>query len=107
MRIYKIISAAEWTAARRAGSFVGSPADLRDGYIHLSTASQAPETFRRHFLGQSGLLILAFSARRLGTALRWEVSRGGELFPHLYGPLDCSLVDAVASIDGAAEEQLE
>jgi uncharacterized protein (DUF952 family) len=69
------------------GLYTGSEADRRDGFIHFSTAEQAPETARRHFAGRAGLLLVAFDAEQLGPALRWEPSRAGELFPHLYGPL--------------------
>jgi uncharacterized protein (DUF952 family) len=107
MRVYKIISAADWAAARRAGRMEGSDVDRRDGFIHLSTGAQAPGTFRRHFRGQQGLLILALDADRLGPALRWEVSRGGELFPHLYGPLDCASVEEVQAIDPGIGERAD
>lgn len=94
-RIYKILSRAEWTAARAAGRFAGAGVDLADGYIHFSTAAQAAETARRHFHGRDGLVVLEIEADDLGSALRWEPSRGGDLFPHLYGELDPSLVRAV------------
>ncbi len=96
MRIYKILAASEWAAARAAGRFEGSAVDARDGFIHFSTAAQAQETARRHFAGQTGLVVLAVDARRLGGALKWEPSRGGDLFPHLHGALACELVEAVA-----------
>ncbi len=91
-RIYKILTAEAWEAARRVGRFTGSAVDLADGYIHFSTAAQAQETARRHFAGQAGLIVLAVEADDLGAALRWEPSRGGALFPHLYGDLDAGLV---------------
>lgn len=94
-RIYKILPRAEWTAARAAGRFAGAGVDLADGYIHFSTAAQAAETARRHFHGRDGLVVLEIEADDLGSALRWEPSRGGDLFPHLYGELDPSLVRAV------------
>jgi uncharacterized protein (DUF952 family) len=84
--VCKILSAAEWEAARTAGRFEGSAVDLKDGFIHLSTPEQAPETQRLHFRGQRDLLLLELDAERLGEALRWEASRGGQLFPHLYRP---------------------
>jgi uncharacterized protein (DUF952 family) len=90
--IYKILSAAEWRAAQAAGHFTGSAVDLQDGFIHFSTAAQAQETARRHFAGQAGLVVLEVEADELGEALRWEPSRGGDLFPHLYAPLDAALV---------------
>ena len=85
--IYKILSAAEWQAAERAGVFKGAGIDLADGYIHFSTANQAEETAAKHFAGQAGLVLVAVDAETLGAALKWEVSRGGQLFPHLYASL--------------------
>lgn len=101
-RIYKILPRAAWTAAHEAGRFEGSPLDLADGFIHFSTAAQAQETARRHFAGQADLVVLEVEADDLGEALRWEPSRGGDLFPHLYGPLDASQVRYVteAPLDG-------
>lgn len=93
--IYKITPEAPWRAAETAGAFAGAPVDLADGYIHFSTAEQARATAARHFSGQSGLLLVAVDAEALGAALRWEPSRGGALFPHLYGPLPMSAVRAV------------
>jgi uncharacterized protein (DUF952 family) len=87
-RLYKIVEAAAWESAIHAGMFLGAEIDLRDGYIHLSTAAQAAETARRHFAGREGLLLVAVEAQTLGEALKWEPSRGGDLFPHLYGVLD-------------------
>ena len=94
-RIYKILAREEWAAAEAAGAFAGSAVDLTDGYIHFSTAAQAPETARRHFAGQAGLVVLEIEADDLGEALVWEPSRGGDLFPHLYGPLPIDRVRAV------------
>ena len=85
--VYKLVDRASWHAAPPAASFAGSAADARDGFIHFSTAAQLRETAARHFAGQSDLLLVAVEATSLGEALRWEPSRGGELFPHLYGPL--------------------
>jgi uncharacterized protein (DUF952 family) len=85
--IYKIVPASLWREAESAGVFTGAPVDLADGFIHFSTAVQVEETAARHFAGQDGLLLVAVSAEALGDALRWEPSRGGALFPHLYGPL--------------------
>jgi uncharacterized protein (DUF952 family) len=96
LRIYKILPRAEWAVAQAAGSFEGSAVDLNDGYIHFSTAAQAQETARRHFAGQADLVVLEVEASELGEALRWEPSRGGELFPHLYGPLPAAQVRSVA-----------
>ena len=95
VKIYKICPASAWREAEREGAFRGSPDDLRDGFIHFSTASQVEGTARKHFLGQTGLFLIAIDADGLGNALRWEVSRGGELFPHLYGELDLGHVTAV------------
>jgi len=102
--IYKILPRAEWTAAQAAGRFEGSAVDLADGYIHFSAADQAAETARRHFAGRKDLMVLVVDAEALGSALRWEPSRGGELFPHLYAPLACDQViearDAPLEADG-------
>jgi len=94
--IYKILSEAMWRDAQAAGAFHGSAVDLQDGYIHFSTAAQAAETAAKHFAGQRDLVLLAVEAEALGDALKWEPSRGGALFPHLYAPLP---VDAATSID--------
>jgi uncharacterized protein (DUF952 family) len=85
--IYKICSEALWREAERVGVFAGAAIDLEDGYIHFSTAAQAPETAARHFAGQGDLVLVAIDSGALGDGLRWEPSRGGDLFPHLYGPL--------------------
>ncbi|MEL6883961.1 MAG: DUF952 domain-containing protein [Pseudomonadota bacterium] len=84
MLIYKIFRAPEWAALRQDGTTTGAPIDVADGYIHFSTAQQAAETAARHFAGQDDLFLIAVEAERLGDALRWERSRGGALFPHLY-----------------------
>jgi uncharacterized protein (DUF952 family) len=83
---YKILTAPQF-AALRAGNFSGAPIDITDGYIHLSTATQVTETVTKHFAGQTGLIIAAIALASLSDAIRWEVSRGGALFPHLYGKL--------------------
>ncbi|HEX3974267.1 MAG TPA: DUF952 domain-containing protein [Stellaceae bacterium] len=85
--IYKILSAAEWQAAEHAGIFKGAGIDIADGFIHFSTVEQAAETASKHFAGQAGLVLVAVDADKLGAALKWEVSRGGQLFPHLYAGL--------------------
>ena len=85
--IYKICSEALWREAERVGVFAGAAIDLEDGYIHFSTAAQAPETAARYFARQGDLVLVAVDADALGDGLRWEPSRGGDLFPHLYGPL--------------------
>jgi uncharacterized protein (DUF952 family) len=96
--IFKIVPAALWREAERTGVFHGSPVDLEDGYIHFSTAAQAAETAAKHFTGQHDLLLVSVDAQRLGSLLRWEPSRGGALFPHLYGDLALSAVTAVAPL---------
>lgn len=89
--IYKISSRDAWLAAVASGTFQGSADDLRDGYIHFSTRDQLAATLAKHFAGQTDLMIIAFDASSLGPALKWEASRGGALFPHLYAPLDVTL----------------
>lgn len=90
--IFKICPADLWARAEADGAFHGAPVDLTDGYIHFSTAVQVRETAARHFAGASGLKLVAVAAPPLGAALKWEPSRGGDLFPHLYGPLALSAV---------------
>ena len=94
--IYKILTRPEWRAAQQAGQFAGSAVDLTDGYIHFSTAAQAAETARKHFSGQADLVVLTLEADALGEPLKWEPSRGGDLFPHLYVPLELDQVIAVS-----------
>jgi uncharacterized protein (DUF952 family) len=86
--VYKILPASLWHEAERAGVFRGAPVDLADGYIHFSTAGQVGETAAKHFAGQTDLVLLHIDADALGSALKWEPSRGGALFPHLYAELD-------------------
>ena len=93
--IYKISPEALWREAEAAGRFEGAPIDLTDGYIHFSTAEQVEETARKHFAGQDDLLLIAIEAAALGPALKYEPSRGGALFPHLYGALDLHAVRSV------------
>jgi uncharacterized protein (DUF952 family) len=106
-RIYKILPRVDWARAEALGVFAGSPVDLADGYIHFSTAAQAPETARRHFAGQDELVVLAVDTESLGPALRWEPSRGGALFPHLYAtlpvPLVVEVIEAPLGPDGAPD----
>ena len=91
MRIlYKILTTGEWRAAVAKGVFEGSAVDLKDGFIHLSTAQQMRETAARHFAGQDGLVLAGFRDEEL-SKLRWEPSRGGDLFPHVYGTIDPAL----------------
>ncbi|WP_165215762.1 DUF952 domain-containing protein [Affinirhizobium pseudoryzae] len=90
--LYKIVPEDLWQRARETGLFDGAPIDRADGFIHFSTADQVHETAARHFAGQTGLLLVAVDGDSLGEALRFEVSRGGALFPHLYAPLPLSAV---------------
>jgi uncharacterized protein (DUF952 family) len=103
---YKILLPGEWAALRRDGSFAGAPVDLADGYIHMSTATQLDETLRKHFAGMEELYIAAVDLAALGPLVRWEPSRGGALFPHLYGKLPLDAVVAhgplVRHADGSA-----
>ena len=85
--IFKIVATEEWRAAEKAGGFDGAEIDRADGYIHLSTAAQAQETAAKWFAGRGGLTLVAVDPAALGADLRWEPSRGGALFPHLYGRL--------------------
>ncbi|MGA8077000.1 MAG: DUF952 domain-containing protein [Xanthobacteraceae bacterium] len=85
--IYKICEHAAWREAERERVYDGSDVDRRDGFIHFSTAAQLAGTAAKHFAGQADLMLIAVNGDTLGTALKWEASRGGELFPHLYGPL--------------------
>jgi uncharacterized protein (DUF952 family) len=93
--IYKILAAEEWHAAEHAGVFSGSAVDRRDGFIHFSTADQVIETAQKHFFGQRDLVLLSVDAATLGDRLKWEPSRGGALFPHLYGELSTTAVHHV------------
>ena len=88
--VLKIMSADEWAAARRSGKIAPAPVDQKDGYIHLSAEDQVLETARLHFGGRDDLVAVSFRAADFGDALRWEASRGGALFPHLYGDLQAS-----------------
>jgi uncharacterized protein (DUF952 family) len=90
--VYKICAQAEWRAAESGGKFLGAAADARDGFIHFSSAAQLAETAAKHFAGQSDLILIAVDAAALGPALKWERSRGNDLFPHLYAPLPLKAV---------------
>jgi uncharacterized protein (DUF952 family) len=90
--IYKICPEPLWREARRVGGFAGAEIDRRDGFIHFSTAAQVAETAARHFSGMADLVLIAIDAGLLGDALKWEPSRGGDLFPHLYGSLPLAAV---------------
>jgi len=98
-RIYKLLTRPEWLAASDAGVFTGAPVDIADGYIHFSTAAQAQETGRKYFSGVENLVAVAFEAEALGESLKWEPSRGGDLFPHLYGPLPTALAVEAMPVD--------
>jgi uncharacterized protein (DUF952 family) len=96
--VYKICPRAEWEAAVALGVYRGSEVDRRDGFIHFSTAAQVDATLRRHFAGQSDLVVVGVDPAALGDALRFEVSRGDELFPHLYGDLPVSCAREVRGL---------
>jgi uncharacterized protein (DUF952 family) len=96
--LYKICPAALWREAETAGRFRGSPVDRKDGFIHFSTAAQVAETAAKHFAGQDNLLLVSVDSAALGAALKWEPSRGGALFPHLYGTLDLKAVRQVVPL---------
>ena len=89
---YKIFTADQWAQFRSCGVFHGAPVDLADGYIHLSAADQLQGTLDKHFAEQVGLVIAEVDLASLGTTVKWEASRGGALFPHIYGPLPMSAV---------------
>lgn len=101
--IYKICTVEEWAEAQRNGRLVGSEVDFRDGFIHFSTQEQVAETAARHFAQLTGLVLVKVDADQLAPSLKWERSRGGALFPHLYAPLDTSAAIAVTDLpDGEA-----
>lgn len=97
---YKVFTADQWAQFQRDGTFTGAPIDVADGYIHLSTADQLEETLTKHFAGQKGLVIAEIALEPLGDTIKWEVSRGGALFPHVYGVLTAA--DAVGHQSGGA-----
>ncbi|AVM75830.1 DUF952 domain-containing protein [Magnetospirillum gryphiswaldense] len=101
--IYHMCRAEEWQAAQASGLYPGSSQDVADGFIHFSTASQVVESAAKHRAGQSGLLLLAVDAASLGDALKWEPSRGGQLFPHLYGPLPVGAVRSARTLPLGAD----
>jgi uncharacterized protein (DUF952 family) len=101
--VYKIMSAEELTRMRRDGVFAGSPVDIADGYIHLSSGSQLAETLDKHFSGVDGLMLAAVDLAQLGDTVRWEPARGGQLFPHIHGQLPVSAVVAVAPLERNAD----
>ena len=97
--IYKIATQDQWEEAINLGVFKGAPIDLQDGYIHFSTAEQAKETAAKHFHGQKNLKLVKVATEPLGELLKWEVSRGGALFPHLYAELKTDDVISVVSLE--------
>ena len=96
---YKVLTGEQWAAFVAAGVFAGAPIDLADGYVHLSTAEQLTETVDKHFAGQSGLWVAAIDLPLLGDAVKWEPSRGGALFPHVYAALPMDAVLAAAPLE--------
>ena len=100
---YKVLTAPQWAAFQHDGQFTGAPVDLADGYVHLSTTDQLPGTLDKHFAGQAGLVIAAVDLAALGDAVRWEVSRGGALFPHVYAVLPLGAVLASGPVQRAAD----
>ena len=96
--VYKILPRAEWETACAAGAFLGSGIDIKDGFIHFSAEDQWRETLEKHFAGQTDLVLVAVEAGRLGETLKWEVSRGGALFPHLYAPLPARLAVSIEPV---------
>ncbi len=96
--IYKVLSRAALAAAEAKGRFEGSAEDIRDGFIHFSSAEQLEATLAKHYAGQGDLVLLAVDSESLGERLQWEPSRGGALFPHLYGPLDLSAVNSIQEL---------
>lgn len=103
--VYKILRVPEWEAAEAAGQLAGSPDDVKDGFIHLSTAEQLRETVAKHFASEDYLVLLAVDAAALGEALKWDASRGGALFPHLYGMLPLDAVVRLASVQRDEDDQ--
>jgi uncharacterized protein (DUF952 family) len=101
--IYRIISASDWLAAQQAGAFTGTAHDLRDGFIHFSTAKQAGETAAKHYAGKTDLLLLYVRDSDVTSPLKWEKSRNDDLFPHLYGPLPVSAVHRVETLPLGAD----
>jgi len=101
--IFHMCRREEWDAARLHGRYDGSSQDLKDGFIHFSTASQLPESARKHRAGQTGLVLLAVDPDVLGDSLRWEPSRSGALFPHVYGGLPVSAVRWVRDLPLGAD----
>jgi uncharacterized protein (DUF952 family) len=99
---FKILTADQWAQFQGDGIFTGAPVDLADGYIHLSAKDQLAETLTKHFAGQGGLVIAEVDLATLGATVKWEVSRGGALFPHIYGPLPMTAVLGSRAANSAA-----
>lgn len=106
MIAYKVLTAGQMAQLEADGIFAGAPVDLADGYIHLSTADQLDETVRKHFAGQDNLHIAAVDLEALADAVKWEPSRGGALFPHIYGALPLSAVVAYGPLDRGPDGQV-
>ena len=100
---YKVLTAEQMATLEREGSFAGAPVDLADGYMHMSTAEQLTDTVDKHFAGQSDLYVAAIDLGSFGGSLKWEESRGGQLFPHLYEPLLLETVIAYSPLERAAD----
>lgn len=96
---YKILTRDQLDRLQQDGRFEGAPVDLADGYVHLSTADQLEETLSKHFAGQEDLQLVAVDLEALGDAVRWEPSRGGALFPHVYAPLTLDVVVAYSGVE--------
>jgi len=99
---FKILTGEEWARFQAEGRFEGSPADLADGFIHLSATDQVEATLERHFAGQTGLVLAEVDLEAVGDGVRWEESRGGALFPHVYGDLQLSAVLGTTKTSGQA-----
>ena len=95
---FKVLTRAQWATFREDGTFTGAPVDIADGYIHLSAREQLMETVAKHFAGQDDLVLAMIDLPALGDTVRWEPSRGGALFPHVYGPIPMSAVTTKATL---------
>lgn len=103
---YKVLTGSQMAALETDGVFAGAPIDLADGYIHLSTDSQVTETVDKHFAGQTGLHVAAVDLAVLADAVKWEASRGGQLFPHIYAALPLNAVLAYGPLERTADGQV-
>ncbi|VTO11951.1 DUF952 domain-containing protein [Brevundimonas vancanneytii] len=103
---FKILSRADWRAALTEGRYDGSPVDVADGYIHLSAADQLEATAAKHYAGQTELMLVEVDLTALGDALIWEPSRGGALFPHIYGPLPVAATRAARALSVTADGRM-